>query len=209
MFASNVLVSLFVIVQLVSAAPLRVRSISNPAIVKARGRSSACMMDTTMMGYNLAGAMNSMSAVQSAILTATRSNDENVQTVQNGIMGAMTSLTVLTGSMANGANVPSYVSGAMIGNLTMSLNDLDAISGVPTSGTAAELDAAQQQLINASQFAMSIPSNCLGASPMTPSGTSGPSTSATPTASRFAAPTASMSAAPRTSSSAAPTGTRA
>jgi len=184
MFNFNLVAGAFAIAQALInpavAAPIRLSNVVKPRVINARKTSSSamCMMERSGMTLNLAAAMNSMTTVQATV------NDTNVQDVQNGIMGSMVSLTMLTGSMANGATVPAYLPNAMVNNITMSLSSLDNIQGVPEATTSAEITAAQQQLQNAGQYAMMIVSECInpGSIAASPSSMSAPaaSTSAYP-----------------------------
>jgi len=189
MFNFNFFTGILAIAQVfgpITAAPIRVSSITQPRVIQARqtGSSAECMMERSGMTLNLAAAMNSMTTVQAAV------NDTNVQDVQNGIMGAMISLTMLSGAMANSAMVPAYLPNAMVNNITMSLSSVDSIQGVPDATTAAEITAAQQQLQNAGQYAMMIISQCVN-----------PSSVAAP-ASSSVMPAASASSYPATRTSA-------
>jgi len=191
MFSYNFLAVFLVAAQFFAptfTAPLSVSSTSSPHVIKARQtqyNQADCMMQRSDMTLNLAGAMNTITSVQSTV------NTSDVRTVQDGIMGAMTSLALLTGAQANGARIDISVPNAMVNNVTMSINALDNVAGVPDTTTAEQLTVARQQLENASQGAMGVAANCINyVSGTTPA----PTITARPTASATSAASASETA---------------
>jgi len=148
MFAFSLLAALAPAFFSVSAAPLAVSSIYAPRIISRQ--AGACMMESSGLMTNLAAAASSMNSV------ARDFNSSALVSVQAGIGGAMTALTTFAGAMANGERLDATLPNQMVANVTMAINELDNVNGVPTTEDAATLTDAMQQLINASQFAMMI-----------------------------------------------------
>lgn len=190
----------------ISAAPLRLSSITKPRIASSKRLTlydaTDCMMQRSDMSLNLAAAMNSMAGVQATV------NSSDVRNVQDGIMGAMMSLTILTGAIANGARVDVAIPNSLVSNVTMSINSLDNIAGVPDATTAEALTTARQQLENASQDGMGVAANCVNTG-----GESGSSSATSSAPARTATASASSASAAATrsttsASSASATATR-
>ncbi|KZV74097.1 hypothetical protein PENSPDRAFT_648298 [Peniophora sp. CONT] len=134
----------------VSAAPLAISSIYSPHLVSRQAQTSACMMEVSGLTTNLAAAQGSMNSV------AQDFNSTALQDVQAGIAGAMDALTTFQGAVANQQQVSAELPNAMVANVTMAINELDNVNGVPTAADAATLSDAMQQLITASQYAMML-----------------------------------------------------